>query len=223
MDAAHVSRDLSDPEPRSPAVNKGGRPSKYTDEIVDSICLQLASGRSLRAICSASDMPSEDTVYTWLHKHPAFSEKYIRARAGQAEKYAAEIIDIADDASQDRVTRTREDGTEYEEVDHEHINRARLRVDSRKWIASKLLPKVYGDRTIIQDEREPDGVNAGALLAQLLAMEQSTGLLSRMGIKISQVTQSIELTPAPNNAIEATPIIGQVVSKSVDRDDDPVT
>ncbi len=31
-------------------------------------------------------------------------------------------------------------------LDHEHVQRSRLRVDTRKWAAGKLAPKRYGDK-----------------------------------------------------------------------------
>ena len=73
----------------------------------------------------------------------------------QVEYWSHEIIERADDAKGDRVIDER--GALV--VDHEHINRAKLRVDTRKWLMSKLLPKRYGDRvsadvTVTRDVRE---------------------------------------------------------------------
>ncbi len=123
---------------------KRGRPTKYSDKLAATICQRLAEGESLRKICKDANVPAMSTVLAWLFDggHDEFSEQYARAREAQAEFYADEIVDIADDSSAD-VT-TDEDGKET--VDHEHISRSRLRVDSRKWVASKLLPKVYGDK-----------------------------------------------------------------------------
>ena len=121
-----------------------GRPKKYSDKLAATICRRLVEGESLRSICRDDTMPAISTVMGGLFdgKHDEFSEQYARARQAQAELRADEIVDIADDTSGD-VT-TDEDGKET--VNHEHISRSRLRVDSRKWVASKLLPKVYGDR-----------------------------------------------------------------------------
>ncbi len=80
----------------------------------------------------------------WLFdgEHEDFMDQYARAREAQAEVRADEIVDIADDESGDFTTD--EDGKRV--VNHEHIQRSRLRVDARKWVASKLLPKRYGDK-----------------------------------------------------------------------------
>lgn len=136
----------------------------YTPEIAAKICERLAAGESLRKICLSDDMPCQATVFVWLAKHPDFVEQYAPAREAQAHNLAAEIIDIADDSSHDTVTRTREDGSEYEAVDQDHINRSRLRVDARKWYASKLAPKFYGDKIT----QEHTGANGAPLSATIV-------------------------------------------------------
>ena len=80
----------------------------------------------------------------WLFdgEHEEFSQQYASAREVQAEVWADEIVAIADDTTADLTTD--KDGKEI--VRHENIQRSRLRVDARKWIASKLLPKRYGDK-----------------------------------------------------------------------------
>jgi hypothetical protein len=92
----------------------------------DLICLEIAEGKSLKAICEQDGVPSRETIYQWLADDSAFSDKYVRAREDQADFYADEIIDIAD--------------TEPD------ANKARVRIDARKWKASKLQPKKYGDK-----------------------------------------------------------------------------
>lgn len=119
------------------------RPSDYTPEIAAEICAKLVMGESLRSICGAEDMPAIATVYLWLGKHPEFMEQYTRAREDQADTLADEIIDIADDKAGDTIVD--QDGNER--ADTEWINRSRLRVDARKWVAAKLKPKKYGDKT----------------------------------------------------------------------------
>jgi hypothetical protein len=71
-----------------------------------------------------------------------FGERYARAKEIAAHMLAEEIAEIADDGSRDYTVT--EDGREI--PDHDHINRSKLRVDSRKWLLSKLLPKKYGDK-----------------------------------------------------------------------------
>ncbi len=128
-----------------PGTRRGrGRPTRYTTDTASTICSRLAGGESLRSICRDDTMPSLSTVMGWLFdgEHEEFSQQYARAREVQAEVLADELADIADDRSND-FTKDK-DGKAV--VDHEHIQRSRLRVDTRKWIASKLLPKRYGDK-----------------------------------------------------------------------------
>lgn len=118
-----------------------GRPSSYTQEIADAICERIADGESLRGICRADDMPNKVTVWRWLDAHPDFCTQYARAREMQAEGFFEEIVEIADDGRRDY--QETEEGAAL--VDHDHIQRAKLRVDARKWVAARMAPKKYGE------------------------------------------------------------------------------
>lgn len=116
-----------------------GRPSEYTEELGEEIALRLAMGLSLRKICAADDMPCHRTVLRWAIKigHP-FSHQYVRGRQIQADTMADDIIEISDEA-----------------VDHNTAAAAKVRVDARKWVASKLNPKRYADNVSTDDPVEP--------------------------------------------------------------------
>ena len=133
-----------------------GRPTTYTDEIADEICSRIGEGESLNQICKDDHLPNRSTIHLWVLKDDQFSDKYTRARMLQAEILFEETIEIADDGSQDWVTRTRNDGSEYEAVDSEHIQRSRLRGDTRKWFIGKVAPKIYGDK-VSHEHSGPDG------------------------------------------------------------------
>lgn len=140
-----------------------GRPSIYSDEIVDAICERLADGRSLRSICTDSDMPGQTTVVRWLadEEKLSFRIRYARAREIQADALFDEILDIADDGSNDWMDRKREDGSIEETLNHEALQRSRLRVDARKWMAGKLQPKKYGEKTLLGSDPDnplPTGI-----------------------------------------------------------------
>lgn len=126
---------------------KIGRPTDYLPEVAEDICNLLMLGESLRSICKRPGMPAIRTVMNWLQRHEDFMQQYAHAREIQAELLAEEIIEIADDSSGDVIVD--EDGRE--QTNHERVARSRLRVDARKWYASKLAPKKYGDR--IQHEQ----------------------------------------------------------------------
>lgn len=135
-----------------------GRPSDFTPEIAELICERIADGQSIREIGRADDMPAASTIFRWLSAHESFQEQYARAKQAQAENLAEEILDIADDASNDWMRRNADEDAGWVE-NGEAIQRSRLRVDSRKWLLSKLLPKKYGDKVT----QELTGANGGAL------------------------------------------------------------
>ena len=123
---------------------KTGRPSLYTDALAAKICARLAEGETLRAICRDGVMPDKATVLRWLadKKKADFREQYVYAREMQADALFDEALEIADDASGDWT----EDKDGKKVLDHENIQRSRLRVDTRKWAAGKMAPKKYGDK-----------------------------------------------------------------------------
>jgi hypothetical protein len=129
-----------------------GRPSLFKASVAEKLCTLLVEGRTLRAICADASMPSKATVMRWLAQHEEFRDQYARAREAQADTLAEEVIEIADDGAGDMVQD--EDGKER--VDWENVNRSRLRVDARKWFASKVAPKRYGER-ISQELSGPGG------------------------------------------------------------------
>jgi hypothetical protein len=108
----------------------------YSEAIADIICVRLEAGESLLSICSADDLPSEAAVRKWA-ADPAhsFSARYARAREAGYLKMADEVIALSDGL---------EAGTNRFEPGV--VQRHRLMVDSRKWVLSKCLPKVFGDR-----------------------------------------------------------------------------
>lgn len=125
----------------------GGRPTDYNQEIADAICERLSDGESLRTICADDAMPNRVTVYRWLFKREEFCNQYAQAREYQAETMADEMTDIADDGSNDWMERKNSDGEIIGwQENGEALRRSALRIDTRKWIASRLLPKKYGDK-----------------------------------------------------------------------------
>ncbi len=127
---------------------KFGRPTIYSDELGERICeLVSVSTKSIEKLCIIhKDLPDPTTIYKWRISNKDFSQKYNDARANQADLLAMEIIDIADDSSHDTLIKEDQYGNLTESCNSEWIARSRLRVDARKWIASRLLPKIYGDR-----------------------------------------------------------------------------
>lgn len=122
---------------------------KFTQDIADAICAELAEGKSLRNAAEATGI-SAAAVLGWKDSIPEFGEQYARARQTGYQLLADEILDISDDGLND--TYTDEDG--HTKTNQDVIARSRLRVDSRKWMLSKMLPKVYGDKITHQGDAE---------------------------------------------------------------------
>ena len=126
--------------------NKGGRPTIYTQDLTNRICVRLALGESIRSICKDDDMPAQSVIYQWLYRHPEFAEQYTRAREEQAETHADQIVDIADETPALLEVKDKEGNIVDIKLDSAYIAWQKQRIDSRKWNASKQRPKKYGDR-----------------------------------------------------------------------------
>lgn len=128
-----------------------------TDDEFEAICCEIeCSSSGLRTIIAKSNVSTcVDTFYRYMHKNGTASERYARAKQIQGERIADDILDIADNSTNDFMAT--ETG---QKPDTENIQRSRLRVDSRKWLLSKLLPKKYGEKIDVdQTNRFPDGIN----------------------------------------------------------------
>lgn len=130
------------------------RPTYDKAATADHICELLASGQSLRKILQMPGMPTMTTVMRWLEDeaNDRLREQYARAREMQADRMAEEILEIADEectmVRSEKHTSSDDDGDGNTEVvfDSVAVQRNRLRVDARKWLASKMAPKKYGDK-----------------------------------------------------------------------------
>jgi hypothetical protein len=127
-----------------------GRPSSYTFEVSEQICEQMAGGKGLRAICSQEGMPDRHTVLKWLNERPEFVTRYAQARECLMDWYAEEILRIAFDDSGDLII----DGDRVMSG-HHVVQRARLKVDTVKWIMAKLHPGRYGDKPALEANSGP--------------------------------------------------------------------
>lgn len=136
--------------PRKP--RKIGRPTKYSKALSTRICARLAIGHSMRKISQDDKYPSMETMFRWLRIYPEFRDQYEIAKQESADSYADEIVDIADEeALSDLIidgipVLDPETDKPYRIVTSTGVQHARLRVDARKWVASKLKPKKYGDK-----------------------------------------------------------------------------
>lgn len=112
-----------------------GRPKRYSQEVADQIIQRLTEQMSLNKICKDPEMPARSTVYTWIvDNHDGFTDKYVRAKGIQVESLLDEIMEWCDKAIEDPSL----------------TYAIKLKIDSLKWVACKLIPKKYGEKQEIQ-------------------------------------------------------------------------
>jgi hypothetical protein len=127
---------------------KLGRPTKYDEKLADKICEMIAtSNKSLASICQAEGMPSRTTIYNWLKDNQLFLNKYTRAKEDQADFLAEEMIKIADEEMK---TEVETEGEYLTVTRQDNVQRSRLMIETRKWLAMKLKPKKYGEKLDVE-------------------------------------------------------------------------
>jgi hypothetical protein len=133
-------------KPQTKEIAKTGRPSSYTEQMANLICIRLAEGESLNKICKDEGMPDKATVFRWLASDASFCDKYARARELQAETQFDELIDIVDQPPE--LSYVTDKNGELVEVkfDSSYVQWMKLRVDTRKWTAARMAPKKYGEQ-----------------------------------------------------------------------------
>lgn len=122
-----------------------GRPSTYDPAIADEIVKRISGGKSLRTITAEDGMPSIPCVYDWMDAHPDFAKRYAQAREDRADAIFEETLEIADDGRNDWMERNDPKNAGWV-ANGEHVQRSRLRVDTRKWFIAKLHPAKYGEQ-----------------------------------------------------------------------------
>jgi hypothetical protein len=116
----------------------------YSPEVADLICERIAAdGASQRQICQATNMPARSTVFVWLRQRPHFREKYTFAKRFQIQWLADEMIDIADDRTNDWTEREGPDGKKIRVFDNENFRSRKRQIGEVHWRISKLKPKRY--------------------------------------------------------------------------------
>lgn len=113
---------------------KTGRPTLKTQELLDEFCRRIGEGRSVASVCKDEDMPEDRAIWRWLARDEVFSRDYARAVQARAMAHADRILDVSQAVLAGKVP----------------PEAARVALDGMKWTASRLLPKLYGDRTQIE-------------------------------------------------------------------------
>lgn len=126
--------------------DRPGRPEVWSQELADTVCAGLSLGQSLKTVLKEDGMPDHATVFRWFRTHPEFLEQYDRAKQESADAMQEDLLDIADDGTndwmEDQYMKGKSPGWK---VNGEAVQRSKLRVDTRKWLMAKMKPKKYGD------------------------------------------------------------------------------
>jgi hypothetical protein len=159
--AARAARDAAEA-----AKPKLGRPTSFTLEVKDEILRRLEAGETLMKICEDPHLPTDWSVRRYARTDATFSVDLVRAREAQAEAWGDAIIAIADDSSKDWVDHTFGKNT-YRKVDREAIDRSKTRIDVRKWLTERFLPRMFS-----QDATKLDPANPGDV-TELIKADQT--------------------------------------------------
>ncbi len=160
--------------PAALAQRKGKGPvTAYSEIVADRILERISKGEPLTSVCKDSGMPTASTVAEWYVypdelARPGFAARFARAERIGLHIMAEDMLNIADDSGKDTVTKIFR-GKRVKVIDQEHINRDRLRVQTRQFILSKKLKEVYGDNVKHEHTGSVDLVarlNAGRQRAQ---------------------------------------------------------
>ena len=135
------------------------KPVRFSTKLEDEICQRIATGESLRKICSSEGTPRLETVLRWVldEDHEFDTERYMLARKCQAEVLFDEMIDIVDDGSNDWMERETKGGSKIVSIDHEHVARSRLRFDARRWMLARMDPKRFSEKVEIKQDTTVSG------------------------------------------------------------------
>ena len=157
---------------RKPAAKKAAPKRSEIDRaaIVSKVCERMEAGESLRKSCAAEGV-KDPTFLLWVKDNAEFAEQYTRAREAGLHVMAQQIIEISDEQE----VEARYQGEDVKlDLSATAVARNRLRVDSRKWLLSKMLPKVYGDKLAIggADDLPPiKTMDDEALAARIAALQ----------------------------------------------------
>lgn len=142
-------------------------------------------------------------ITDWVRDDPDFAKMYARAKEAQADRFAEEIVEISDDGSNDWMEREIAAGVVVTVPDHEHINRSKLRVDTRKFLMAKMAPRKYGD---VQTHKHEGTITLAALIAEAAQLEpQVIEHVAPQQIEAPEAAPIAESTPDVDGAVRKEP------------------
>ena len=173
----------------TPAAEKLERPRVYSKETADRMLDRIANGETPTEVCRDGTMPTWMVLCRWRRQHDDFDKRFRIAWESCAEHMVGDIVIIADDARNDYVDRVTRKGV-IRVFDREHFERSRLRVESRKWMAQKVLRATYGERREV-DLHASGGVN--------VRVEERNALINAL---VKLVTPKVDGVTKPSGRTE---------------------
>lgn len=190
-------------------------PRKFSELLAARVCEMVAQGKSLKDICKLDGMPARETIMRWVmfpdeDTMPGFSQRFKEARQIGWMLMGEDILDISDDASKDTLKKPMKDRfgnpiykvqpekdekgviikagvLAYAEMDNpNNLVRAKLMVETRKWMLQRLLPAVFGDKIAVTHGISED------LAARLDAARARLDLMQAQPLIPIPTTQQIE-------------------------------
>ena len=125
----------------------------------------------MAVILEEEGMPNPGLVWKWRKIHPAFGEMYERARKDQMHAWSDQIITFADDGTHDVLRdgdgqpMLKKNGDP--QLYREHIDRTRLKIETRKWLMAKIVPKVFGDKMKVEATHTVESMDDAEMVNQL--------------------------------------------------------
>ena len=143
---------------------------KYDAELAAKVLDLLAQSGSLRRVCRELGV-SRNSIIPWVVDNTeGFGDAYARAKEHGIDTLVEETLDIADDGSNDYM-----DAEHGPALNSESIQRSKVRVETRRWLAERLAPRRYGlrqglDVTSSDGTLQMDDTARSARVAQLVAL-----------------------------------------------------
>ncbi len=197
--------EIISPRQRKPATRKGKRApaaavrtiresrSEYTPGLGHLICDRLAEGRTLRDVCRDKDIPvDERTVRRWaMNAQTPFAQEFEMARLIGFLSIAEEMLEIADDGSNDWANRITRNGHTIRTFDYEHVERSKLRIETRKWLLAKALPKMFGRHLPARPEGEGSGGDSFLAILRYLNSDLASLALAWQRVQAGEVPENV--------------------------------
>lgn len=142
---------------KKPSKSPKKRATVFNQKIANEILARIANGQSVRLICEKAPSPTRTTFYKWIRENEQFRKDYEQAIELRSDHIAEEILQIADDRTDDYVQELGDNGLPVFIQNNVKVQRDRLRIDSRKWLLAKMSPKKYGDHLKVDADNNHSG------------------------------------------------------------------